>query len=75
MTLIDTTERQTSEDVVVQGGGWIFKGLFGWALVLSAVGVWGPYAPASDTFTLIMILDASTLLIIAGSGLLCARPD
>ena len=27
MTLIDTTERQTSEDVVVQGGGWIFKGL------------------------------------------------
>ena len=41
MTLIDRTERQTSEDVVVQGGGWIIKGLFGWALVLSAVGVWG----------------------------------
>ena len=75
MTLIDTNERQTSEDLVVQGGGWIFKGLFGWALVLSAVGVWGPYAPASDTFTLIMKLAASTLLIIAGSGLLCARPD
>ena len=29
MTLIDTTERQTSEDVVVQGGGWIIKGLSG----------------------------------------------
>ena len=45
MTLIDRTERQTSEDVVVQGGGRIIKGLFGWALVLSAVGVWGPFAP------------------------------
>jgi hypothetical protein len=75
MTLIDTTERQTSEDVVVQGGGWIFKGLFGWALVLSAVGVWGPFAPASETFMLMMKLAASTLLIIVGSGLLCARPD
>ena len=45
MTLIDRIERQTSEDVVVQGGGWIIKGFFGWALVLSAVGVWGPLAP------------------------------
>ncbi|ERL96776.1 hypothetical protein HIMB11_02723 [Rhodobacteraceae bacterium HIMB11] len=32
MTLIDRTERQTYEDVVVQGGGWIIKGLFGWRL-------------------------------------------
>ena len=39
MTLIDRTERQTSEDVIFQGGGWIIKGFFGWALVLSAVGV------------------------------------
>ena len=29
MTLIDRTERQTSEDVVVQGGGWIIKGFSG----------------------------------------------
>ena len=75
MTLIDRTERQTSEDVVVQGGCWIIKGLFGWALVLSAVGVWGPFAPASDTFTLVIKLAASTLLLIAGSGLLFARKD
>jgi hypothetical protein len=39
MTLIDRTERQTSEVVVVQGGGWVIKGLFGLALVLSSVGV------------------------------------
>ena len=75
MTLIYRTERQTSEDVVAQVGGWIFKGLFGWALVLSAVGVWGPFAPASDTFTLVIKLAASTLLLIAGSGLLCTRKD
>ena len=75
MTLIDTTERQTSEDVVVQGGGWIIKGLFGWALVLSPVGVCGPFASASDTFTLVIKLAASTLLLIAGSGLLFARKD
>ena len=75
MTLIDRTERQTSEDAVVQGGGWIIKGFFGWALVLSAVGVWVPFAPASDTFTLVIKLAASNLLLIAGSGLLCARKD
>ena len=75
MTLIYRTERQTSKDVVVQGGGWIIKGLFGSALELSAVGVWGPFAPASDTFTLVIKLAASTLLLIAGSGLLCARKD
>ena len=75
MTLIDRTERQTYEDVVVQGGGWIIKGLFGWALVLSAVGVWRPFAPAPDTFTLVIQLAASTLLLIAGSGLLFARKD
>lgn len=75
MILIDRTERQTSEDVVVQGGGWIIKGLFGWALVLSAVGVWGPFAPTSDTFSLVIKLAASTLLVIAGSGLLFARKD
>ena len=74
MLLIDRTERQTSEDVVIQGGGWIIKGLFGWALVLSAVGVWGP-TPTSDTFTLVIKLAASTLLLIAGSGLLFARKD
>jgi hypothetical protein len=45
MTLIDRTERQTSEVVVVQGGGWVIKGLFGLALVLSTVGVWGPFTP------------------------------
>ena len=75
MTLIDRTARQTSEDVVVQGGGWIIKGLFRWALVLSAVGVWGPFAPASDTFTLVIKLAASILLLTAGSGLLFARKD
>ena len=75
MTLIDRTERQTSEDVVVQGGGWIIKGLFGWALVLSAVGVWGPFASASDAFTLVITLAASTLLLIAGAALLFARHD
>ena len=75
MTLINRTERQTSADVVVQGGGWIIKGLIGWALVLSAVGVWGPFAPASDTFTLVIKLAASTLLLIVGSGLLIARKD
>ena len=75
MTLIDRTERQIYEDVVVQGGGWINKGLFGCALVLSAVGAWGPFAPASDTFTLVMKLAASTLLLIARSGLLFARKD
>ena len=75
MTLIDSTERQTSEDVVVQGGGWIIKGFFGRALVLSAVGVWGPFAPVSDTFTLVIKLAASTLLLIVGSGLLLARKD
>ena len=75
MTLIDRTERQTSEYVVVHGGGWIIKGLFGWALVLSAVGVWGPFAPTSDTFSLVIKLAASTLFLIAGSGLLFARKD
>ena len=75
MTLIDRTERQTSEDAVVQGGVWIIKGFFGWALVLSAVGVWGPFAPTSDTFTLVIKLAASILLLIAGSGLLFARKD
>ena len=75
MTLIDRTECQTSEDVVVQREGWIIKDLFGWALVLSAVGVWGPFAPASDTFTLVMKLAASTLLLIAESGLLFERKD
>ena len=75
MTFIDRTELQSSEDVVVQGGGWIIKGLFGWALVLSAVGVWGPFAPVSDTFTLMIKLAASTLVLIAGSGLLFARKD
>ena len=75
MTLIDRTERQTSEDVVVQGEGWIIRGLFGWALVLSAVGVWGSFTPTSDTFTLVIKLAASTLLLIAGSGLLFARKD
>jgi len=67
MTLIDRTERQTSKDVVIQGGGWIIKGLFGWAHVLYAVGVWGPFAPASYTFTLVIKFAASTLLLIAGS--------
>ena len=67
MALIDRTERQTSEDVVVQGGGWIIKGIFGWALVLSAVGVWGPFAPVSFTFTLVIKFAASILLLIAGS--------
>ena len=75
MTLIDRTDRQTCEDVVVQGGGWIIKGLFGWALVLSAVDVWGPFASGSDTFTLVIKLAASTLLLIAGSDLLFARKD
>ena len=75
MTLIDRTERQTSEDVVVQGAGWITKGFFGWALVLSAVSVWGPFAPVSDTFTLVIKLAASTVLLIVGSGLLFARKD
>ena len=69
MTLIDRTERQTSEDVVVQGGGWIIKGLFGWALVLSAVGVWGPFAPASDTFTLVIKLAAPLPVIRFRNGL------
>ena len=75
MTFIDRTERQSSEVVVVQGGGWIIKGLLGWALVLSAAGVWGPFAAVSDTFTLMIKLAASTLLLIAGSGLLFARND
>ena len=75
MTLIDETERQTSEDVAVQGGGWIIKGLFGWALVLSAMGGWRLFATASETFTLVIILTASTLFLIAGSGLLFARKD
>ena len=75
MTLIDRTKRQTFEDVIVQGGGWIIKGLFGWALVLSAVGICGPFAPTSDTFMLVIKLAASTLLLIAGSGLLFARKD
>ena len=75
MTLIDRTELQTSEDVIFQGGGWIIKGFFGWALVLSAVGVWGPFAPVSDTFTLVIKLSASTLLLIVGSGLLFACKD
>ena len=75
MTLIDRTEGQTSEVVVVQGGGWVIKGLFGLALVLSTVGVWGPFTPTSDPFTLVIKLAASTLLLIAGSGLLFARKD
>ena len=75
MILIDRTERQTSEVVVVQGGGWVIKGLFGLALVLSTVGVWGPFTPSSDTFTLVIKLAASILLLIAGSGLLFARKD
>ena len=68
-------KRVEVQNVVVQGGGWIIKGLFGWALVLSAVGVWGPFAPTSDTFTLVIKLAASILLLIAGSGLLFARKD
>jgi hypothetical protein len=67
VALIDRTERQTSEDVVVQDGGWIIKGLFGWALVLSAVGVWGLFASVSFTFTLVIKFAASILLLIAGS--------
>jgi hypothetical protein len=73
MTLITTTDRQTSEDVVIQGGGWIIKGLFGWALVLSAVGVWGPIAPATDTFELVLKLAASTLMLIGGMALLLSQ--
>ena len=75
MTLIDRTERQTSEDVIDLGGGWIIKGLLGWALVFSAVGVWGPFAPSSDTFSLVIKLAASTLLLIEGSVLLFARKN
>ena len=75
MTLIDRTERQTSEVVVFQGGGWVIKGLFGLALVLSTVDVWGPFTPTSDTLTLVIKLAASILLLIAGSGLLFARKD
>ena len=61
--------------MVVQGEGWIIKGLFGWALVLSIVGVRGPFAPTSDTFTLVIKLAASILLLIAGLGLLFASKD
>ena len=75
MTLIDRAERQTFEVVVIQGRGWVIKGLFGLALVLSTVGVWGPFTPTSDTFTLVIKLAASILLLIAGSGLLFARKD
>ena len=75
MTLIDRTRCQTSGDVVVPGGGWIVTGLCGWVLVLSAVDVWGPFAPASDTFPLAIKLAASTLLLIAGSGLIFVQKD
>ena len=75
MTLIDRTRRQTSDDMVIPGGGWIITGLFGWVLVLSAVDVWGPFAPASDTFTLVIKLAASTPLLIAGSGLIFVQKD
>jgi hypothetical protein len=75
MTLSGKTERQTSDDVVLQGDNWILKGLLGWALLLSTFCVLEPFAHASGTFTYVIKLAASTVLLIAGAGLLAARKD
>ena len=57
MTLIDRTERQTSEDVVVQGGGWIIKAFSVGACVIRC-GCLGAVRPCIY-FTLVIQLAAT----------------